>query len=192
MAGLWAFRIYDRQKFARIGEEREKERKESFEAFLIKNGEPLKILADTTRIGTKWSGRSTRTTRSGFRRTSTTSLTSTATSANAAWIYPIPTPILFIREILRPEAHPQLPIPSEAFTKLFAPIRTLISLSRSRMTLWSARCHGARLDRRRRTLRGGATSLPAVSGTNRPSRRNRYFPTTRSICCPQASRPKDS
>jgi hypothetical protein len=46
MAGLWAFRIYDRQKFARIAEDRQRERKESFEAFLQKDGEPLKTLAD--------------------------------------------------------------------------------------------------------------------------------------------------
>lgn len=50
MAGLWAFRIYDRQKFARITKEREIERKQSFEAFLKMDGEPLQTLAeyDTT------------------------------------------------------------------------------------------------------------------------------------------------
>jgi signal transduction histidine kinase len=50
MAGLCAFRYYDRQKFAGITKEREIERKQSFEAFLKKDGEPLQVLAeyDTT------------------------------------------------------------------------------------------------------------------------------------------------
>ena len=46
MAGLGAFRLYDRRKFARITKERQIERKQSFEAFLKKDGEPLKTLAD--------------------------------------------------------------------------------------------------------------------------------------------------
>ena len=46
MAGLWAFRIYDRQKFARIAQDREKERKETFEEFLKHHGEPLKTLSE--------------------------------------------------------------------------------------------------------------------------------------------------
>ena len=46
MAGLWAFRVYDRHKFARIGADRENERKQSFDAFLKKDGEPLKTLAE--------------------------------------------------------------------------------------------------------------------------------------------------
>ena len=46
MAGLWAFRIYDRQKFAGIAAEREKERKETFEEFLKHHGEPLQTLSE--------------------------------------------------------------------------------------------------------------------------------------------------
>ncbi|MEY2560089.1 MAG: hypothetical protein QOG51_504, partial [Verrucomicrobiota bacterium] len=46
MAGLWAFRVYDRHKFARIAAERENERKQSFDAFLKKDGEPLQTLAE--------------------------------------------------------------------------------------------------------------------------------------------------
>src|SRR4030095_4703437 len=46
LLGLWAFRVYDRQKFAAITREREIERKQSFEAFLKKDGEPLQVLAE--------------------------------------------------------------------------------------------------------------------------------------------------
>jgi signal transduction histidine kinase/ActR/RegA family two-component response regulator len=46
LAGLGAYRFYDRQKFNLITKEREIERKQSFEAFLKKDGEPLQTLAD--------------------------------------------------------------------------------------------------------------------------------------------------
>jgi sensor domain CHASE-containing protein len=45
IAGLGAFRLYDRSKFARIAADREIERKQSFERFLEKDGEPLDTLA---------------------------------------------------------------------------------------------------------------------------------------------------
>src|SRR5215211_8896969 len=50
MAGLWAFRAFDQQKFRKITEERFNERNEAFDLFLKQDGEPLQTLAeyDTT------------------------------------------------------------------------------------------------------------------------------------------------
>jgi signal transduction histidine kinase/ActR/RegA family two-component response regulator len=50
MGGLWGFRIYDKSKFRSITAERVNERNRAFDAFLEKDGEPLKTLAedDTT------------------------------------------------------------------------------------------------------------------------------------------------
>src|SRR2546423_1844260 len=46
MAGLWAFRAFDHRKFRQIRTARLIEAKRSFDAFLIKDGEPLQTLAD--------------------------------------------------------------------------------------------------------------------------------------------------
>src|SRR5947207_402835 len=46
VAGLWAFRAFDQQKFREIRTNRVVEAKRSFEAFLEKDGEPLVTLAD--------------------------------------------------------------------------------------------------------------------------------------------------
>ena len=46
MAGLWAFRAIDHEKFRRFAPDRLIEAKRSFEAFLEKDGEPLVTLAD--------------------------------------------------------------------------------------------------------------------------------------------------
>jgi len=46
MAGLWAFRAFDQQKFRQIRMNRLVEAKRAFDAFLAKDGEPLETLAD--------------------------------------------------------------------------------------------------------------------------------------------------
>src|SRR4051794_11519591 len=50
MAGLWAFRAFDQQKFREIRTNRLAEAKQSFDAFLHQDGEALQVLAeyDTT------------------------------------------------------------------------------------------------------------------------------------------------
>ena len=57
MAGLWGFRVYDKSKFRRITQERVNERNRAFDAFLEKDGEPLKTLADDdTHLGRHGAG----------------------------------------------------------------------------------------------------------------------------------------
>src|SRR5688572_28651907 len=46
MGGLWAFRSYDKAKFRRITQDRVAERNRAFDAFLEKDGEPLKTFVD--------------------------------------------------------------------------------------------------------------------------------------------------
>ena len=45
LAGVWAFRTYDRLKFRRVAEQRFQERERSFDDFLNYHGQPLKTLA---------------------------------------------------------------------------------------------------------------------------------------------------
>lgn len=118
MAGLWAFRIYDRQKFARIAEERERERKQSFEAFLTKDGEPLEILTRydaywddiihaIAKRDQRWFGQYVNeSTLEGYK-------------ATAVWIYNSGRELVYSTDY-QGKAPPDLPIPQEAFDRLFA------------------------------------------------------------------------
>ena len=120
MAGLWAFRIYDRQKFARIAEEREKERKQSFEAFLEKNGEPLKTLCE---YDAYWDQtvRAIETKDKKWFEENINHLTLEGYRANAVWVYSVdpPTSVYHVKNF-GVEEIPEIPIPHEAFEKLFA------------------------------------------------------------------------
>jgi signal transduction histidine kinase len=157
MAGLWAFRIYDRQKFARIAQEREKERKQSFEAFLEKNGEPLKTLCDydsywdqTVRAiannDQKWfADNINHLTLEGYR-------------ANGVWVYaPNPQKSVYHVTNFGAEPIPELPIPPEAFQKLFAQepyAHFFVKVDNDIMEIRGATVHGSN-DQDRRTPHSG-------------------------------------
>lgn len=157
MAGLWAFRIYDRQKFARIAQEREKERKQSFEAFLEKNGEPLKTLCDydsywdqTVRAiasnDQKWfSDNINHLTLEGYR-------------ANGVWVYP-PDPQKSVYHVTNfgAEPIPELPLPREAFAKLFAQepyAHFFVKVDNDIMEIRGATVHGSNDQDRQTPQRG--------------------------------------
>ena len=118
MAGLWAFRIYDRQKFARIAQEREKERKQSFEAFLNKDGEPIEILA---RYYAYWDQmvKAIATNDQEWFKKNVNDIALIGYKSNAAWIYDPDANLVYSRDS-SDATPPTLPIPKEAFTKLFA------------------------------------------------------------------------
>ena len=112
MAGLWAFRIYDRHKFARIAEERFSERNRSFEEFVDYHGEALKTLAEydsgwdemvqaIEKNDQAWfKDKVNEDTLGGYR-------------ANAIWVYrPDATLVYRVPDV------PELPIPKEAFRQL--------------------------------------------------------------------------
>src|SRR5438477_1932689 len=118
MGGLWAFRVYDHFKFRQINEQRFNECQHSFDAFLEKNGEPLKTLAEydaywdplleaIAKNDKKWHAASL----------SRESLE--AYYANAACVYR-PGATLFYSLNNFTETSVALPIPREAFAKIFA------------------------------------------------------------------------
>ena len=132
MAGLWAFRAVDQEKFREIRTSRLIEARQSFDAFLRKDGEPLETLAeyDTTwddmvqAVGaknTKWLGENV------------SSETLLGYKANDVWIYNRDAALIYATSTdpADPEdksvpserkyvVPPPLPIPRDAFDKLFA------------------------------------------------------------------------
>ena len=118
MAGLWAFRAYDRRQFARIAEDRETERKQSFEAFLNKDGEPLKTLAEYDAYWDDMVQAIAKNNRKWFDEFVNDS-TLLGYKANAVWIYGTDSKLVYSKDSNN-ESPPDLPIPAQAFQKLFA------------------------------------------------------------------------
>ena len=155
MAGLWAFRIYDRQKFARIAEEREKERKQSFEAFLEKDGESLEILA---RYYAYWDQmvKAIATNNQEWFQKNINDITLVGYKANAAWIYDPEGKLVYSRDSsdLTP---PALPLEPDVFTKLFAnePLaHFFIRIANDFYEVRGATIHGSDEEGRRTPQRG--------------------------------------
>jgi signal transduction histidine kinase len=118
MAGLWAFRFYDRHKFARIAEQREKERRESFEAFLHKDGEALKTLAEYDAYWDDIIPAIANRDRSWFEKYVNES-TLIGYKAHAVWTYNPGGELVYSKDYLG-ETPPELPLPPQAFARLFA------------------------------------------------------------------------
>jgi signal transduction histidine kinase len=117
MAGLWGFRAYDTSKFRRITQDRVNERNSAFDAFLEKDGEPLKTLAD---YDTNWDPmvQAIEKNNQGWFQDNVNGSTLAAYKANAVWIYgPDATPRYSTSST--GEQPPPLPIPREAFDQLF-------------------------------------------------------------------------
>ena len=155
MAGLWAFRIYDRQKFARIAEEREKERKQSFEAFVEKDGESLEILA---RYYAYWDQmvKAIATNNQDWFQKNINDITLVGYKANAAWIYDPEGKLVYSRDSsdLTP---PALPLEPDVFTKLFAtePLaHFFIRIANDFYEVRGATIHGSDEEGRRTPQRG--------------------------------------
>ncbi|PYJ10317.1 MAG: hypothetical protein DMF06_06780 [Verrucomicrobia bacterium] len=118
MGGLVGFRIYDKAKFRRITQARVEERNRAFNAFLEKDGEPLKTMAeDNTNLDQmvnaieqndqRWFGENVNgDTLKDFR-------------ANAVWIYG-PDRALQYSASTSDTPPPPLPLPPAAFEQLFA------------------------------------------------------------------------
>jgi signal transduction histidine kinase/ActR/RegA family two-component response regulator len=118
MAGLWAFRVYDRHKFARIAADREIERKQSFERFLEKDGEPLETLARYDAYWDQMVDAIAKRDKAWFEK----NVNGTALigyRANAAWIYGPDAALVYSKDNTD-GTPPDVPLPREAFTKLFA------------------------------------------------------------------------
>ncbi|MEY2565324.1 MAG: two-component system, cell cycle sensor histidine kinase and response regulator CckA [Verrucomicrobiota bacterium] len=117
MAGLWGFRVYDKSKFRRITQERVDERNRAFDAFLEKDGEPLKTLAD---YDTNWDQmvQAIEKNNAPWFQESVNGSTLAAYKAHAAWIFAPDGTERYSTDSAYTKP-PPLPIPPEAFKQLF-------------------------------------------------------------------------
>lgn len=118
ITGLSAFRLYDRHKFARIAADREVERKQSFERFLEKDGEPLETLALYDAYWDQMVDAIAKRDKAWFEK-NVNDVTLIGYKANAAWIYAPDATLIYSKDSID-ATPPELPLPREAFTKLFA------------------------------------------------------------------------
>lgn len=128
VAGLWAFRAFDQQKFREIRTNRLVEAKRSFNAFLGKDGEPLQTLAD---YDTTWDAmvQAIQTRNTKWLSENVSAETLLGYKAYAVWIFDRNANLLYSRRVDedKPTSDernelipPPLPIPQEAFQQLFA------------------------------------------------------------------------
>ena len=128
MAGLWAFRAFDQRKFRQIRTDRLAETKRSFDAFLVKDGEPLQTLTD---YDTTWDAmvQAIQTRNTKWLSENVSSETLLGYKAYAVWIFDHDAALLYSRRVDQDKpaldernqaTPPPLPIPPEAFQKLFA------------------------------------------------------------------------
>jgi signal transduction histidine kinase len=118
MAGLWGLRAFDQQKFRRITEERFNERNEAFDLFLKQDGEPLQTLAEYDTTWDQMVEAIQKADRRWFEE-NVNDVTLLGYKAHAAWIYR-PDGSLVYSAKAPDTTPPSLPIPREAFNRLFA------------------------------------------------------------------------
>src|SRR3954453_17064945 len=132
IAGLWAFRAFDQEKFREIRTSRLIEAKRGFDTFLRQDGEPLETLAD---YDTTWDDmvRAIQSKNTKWLSDNVSSETLLGYKAYAVWIYDRDANLVYSRNAIPvdPELDkstfgtrnntvpPQLPPPREAFSKLF-------------------------------------------------------------------------
>jgi signal transduction histidine kinase len=130
MAGLWGFRAFDQQKFREIRANRLVEAKQSFDTFLRQYGEPLQVLAE---YDTTWDQmvKAIQTRDKNWLTENVSPETLLGYKAQAAWVYDRDAHLVYSKNAIpvdpeldksQPEntVPPDLPLPREAFEKLFA------------------------------------------------------------------------
>jgi signal transduction histidine kinase len=118
MVGLLGFRLYDQSKFRRIAEERLKERTNSFEAFLDKNGEPLKTFAEYDAYWDQMVQAIETADKKWFEENVNTQ-TVESYNANAAWIYNADGKKVHDVNNINPTDLSEIPIPHDSFGQIF-------------------------------------------------------------------------
>ena len=155
MAGLWAFRAFDQKKFREIRISRLIEAKQSFEAFLRKDGEPLQVLAD---YDTTWDNmvQAIQTRNQKWLSENVSGETLLGYKAYAVWIYDREAALVYSRRVDQDQpalddrnraVPPPLPIPEEAFQKLFAkePVaHFFVKMDGEVMEIRAATVHGSK------------------------------------------------
>jgi signal transduction histidine kinase len=156
MAGLWAFRAYDKVKFRHIAEERLKERTKSFEEFLEKNGEPLKTFAEYDAYWDQMVQAVENKDKKWFEE-NVSSQAVESYYANAAWVYDAEGQNLYAVNDINATDLPEIPIPKAAFDELFANspwAHFFVEAPQGIMEIRGATVHGSR-DLGRQTPRHG-------------------------------------
>jgi len=155
IAGLWALRALDQQRFRQIRANRLIDTKRSFEAFLAKDGEPLETLAD---YDTNWDNmvQAIQTGNTKWLSENVSDETLVGYKAYAVWIYSPDTTLVYSRsaELDKSVAEKRgntkpadLPLPREAFDKLFAKEPTahfFIKVADELMEIRGATVHGSK------------------------------------------------
>jgi signal transduction histidine kinase/ActR/RegA family two-component response regulator len=145
MGGLGGFRAYDKSKFRRITQERVAERNRAFDAFLEKDGERLKTLADDDSNLDDMVRAIESNDGPGFKE-EVNGATLAGYKANAVWIYgPDATP-RYSTDSTYTEP-PALPIPREAFDQLFATgpfAHFFVTVGNDIMEIRGATVHGSK------------------------------------------------
>jgi signal transduction histidine kinase/ActR/RegA family two-component response regulator len=156
MAGLLAFRLYDTGKFRLIAEERLKERTKSFEAFLQKNGEPLKTFAEDN----AYLDQMVQAIESNDLKWFEENLNSQAVesyNANAVWIYDAAGQKAYEVNNINATNLSEIPIPHDLFGQIFAdtPLaHFFVRVPQGIMEIRAATVHGSK-DLGRQTPRHG-------------------------------------
>ena len=170
VAGLWAFRAADQQKFRQIRSDRLIEAKRSFDAFQSKDGEPLETLAD---YDTNWDSmvQAIQTRNAKWLSENVSDETLVGYKAYAVWIYAPDKTLVYSRNALpvdpeldksvaekRSNTKPaDLPLPPEAFDQLFArepKAHFFIRVAENLMEIRGATVHGSK-DHARQTPQQG-------------------------------------
>ena len=119
LAGLWAFRAYDKLKFRHSAEERFQERNHSFEDFLKYHGQPLDTLVRDFTAWDQMVSAIAANDQSWFEE-NVSDATLDSFHANAAWVFSTDGKIAYERNNLNTAEFAQIPVPVEAFTEMFA------------------------------------------------------------------------
>jgi len=170
IAGLWALRALDQQKFRKINADRLVEAERSFEAFLDKDGEPLETLAD---YDTNWDNmvQAIQTRNTKWLSENVSDETLVGYKAYAVWIYAPDTALVYSRNAIpvdpeldksavekRNNTKPaDLPLPRQAFDELFAKepkAHFFIKVADDLMEIRGATVHGSK-DHARQTPQQG-------------------------------------
>jgi signal transduction histidine kinase len=146
MAGLWALRVYDSVKFHSIAVERLKERTNSFEAFLEKNGEPLKTFAEYDAYWDQMVQAIEKNDKKWFEENVNTQ-TLESYYANAAWTYNADGRKVHDVNDINATDLSEIPIPHEAVGQLFADrpwAHFFVQVPQGIMEIRAATVHGSK------------------------------------------------
>jgi signal transduction histidine kinase len=160
IAGLWAFRAFDQEKFREIRTSRLDEAKRGFDTFLRKDGEPLETLAD---YDTTWDDmvRAIQSKNTKWLSDNVSSETLLGYKAYAVWIFDRDVNLIYSRSAIAVDPDQDkaaagarnngtplpLPIPREAFDKLFAKgpaAHFFVKLDGEVMEIRGATVHGSK------------------------------------------------